>query len=135
MQCKPTYETVRIDEIIYEGSCEQAIDTDIVLPDYCPDIGKILKCVVEPHILSHSAYDGKLSVETCSIVRVIYADENGKGINSFENEIILSSDFNIKDISEQDFSELSVKLNYVNCRAVSQRKIDIHGAATFADDE
>lgn len=132
MECKPTYEAVKIDEIIYEGSCEQAIDTDLVLPDYCPDIGKILKCTVEPHILSHNVFDDKLCVETCSVIRIIYSDENGKGINSFENEITLSSDFNIKDISEQDFAELSVKLDYVNYRAVSQRKIDVHGALSVS---
>lgn len=132
MDFKPTYETVRIDEIIYEGSCEQAIDTDIVLPDYCSDIGKILKCSVEPHILSRNIVGDSLNVETQSVIRVIYADDSGKGIHCFENEVILSSALNIKDISDSDFAELSVKTDYVNCRAVSQRKLDIHGALSVS---
>ena len=32
-----------LQEVIYDGCQEQAVDLDISLPDYCPDIQKILK--------------------------------------------------------------------------------------------
>ena len=42
-------------ETILDTSAEQPIDLDFSLPDYCPDIQKILKCQILPH--HHGAND------------------------------------------------------------------------------
>ena len=42
MDFQVTQETVAINEILFEGSSEQPVDLDITLPDYCPDISRIL---------------------------------------------------------------------------------------------
>ena len=39
-------------ELIYDGCQEQSVDLDLTLPDYCPDIQRILKCQVYPRILA-----------------------------------------------------------------------------------
>ena len=39
-------QAVCVNELIYEGSVEQSVDSDLTLPDYCPDILRILKCTV-----------------------------------------------------------------------------------------
>ena len=36
-------QAVCVNELIYEGSVEQSVDSDLTLPDYCPDILRILK--------------------------------------------------------------------------------------------
>ena len=36
--------------ILFDGCQEQPLDLDISLPDYCPDIQRILKCQVMPCI-------------------------------------------------------------------------------------
>ena len=43
-----------LQEVIYDGCQEQAVDLDISLPDYCPDIQKILKCQVYPCITNRA---------------------------------------------------------------------------------
>lgn len=35
-------------EIVYEGSVEQPVDCDVTLPDYCPDIMRILRVPLLP---------------------------------------------------------------------------------------
>ena len=34
-------------EVLYDNFAEQGIDCDISLPDYCPDIMRILRCSVK----------------------------------------------------------------------------------------
>lgn len=41
-------EALAAGEVLYDGSQEQPVDLDISLPDYCPDIQRILKCQVYP---------------------------------------------------------------------------------------
>ena len=43
-------EALAAGEVLYDGSQEQPVDLDISLPDYCPDIQRILKCQVYPRI-------------------------------------------------------------------------------------
>ena len=37
-----TKKSVCVDEIIFDGQTEQGVELDYVLPDYCPDIFKVL---------------------------------------------------------------------------------------------
>lgn len=41
-------------ELLFDGCQEQSVDLDISLPDYCPDIQRILKCQVYPRILDRA---------------------------------------------------------------------------------
>ncbi len=43
MDINVTRQAVCINEVIFDQSAEQAIDTDFSLPDYCPDIVRLLK--------------------------------------------------------------------------------------------
>ena len=63
MECKATGESIFTKEVLFEGNCEQAVDVDFTLPDYCPDIGKLLKCRLEPMITSREVNFDSLSVE------------------------------------------------------------------------
>ena len=40
--------------VLFDGCQEQPLDLDVSLPDYCPDIQRILKCQVVPCISTHS---------------------------------------------------------------------------------
>ena len=47
-------QTVSVNETVYDGSVEQPLECDVLLPDYCPDIQKILRCEVTPSLLAAS---------------------------------------------------------------------------------
>ena len=44
MEQKCLKTSVYVNDVIFSGSCEQAIDVDFTLPDFCPDIERVLKC-------------------------------------------------------------------------------------------
>lgn len=43
---------------VLDTVAEQLADVDLTLPDYCPDIEKILKCTLTPKIQSRTFREG-----------------------------------------------------------------------------
>ena len=48
---------------IYSDTCEQPIDVDFTLPDYCRDISKIFKCKATARITSKSINGKNITVD------------------------------------------------------------------------
>ncbi len=107
---------------------EQLVDFDVTLPDYCPDIEKILKCTLIPKIYTRSISGGQLTVDGVAVVRILYCDSIRHHIRCFEQSKPFSATFNLKSTPEQYIILCDTKCEYVNCRALSPRKLVVHGA-------
>ena len=107
---------------------EVPIDADITLPDYCPDVGKILKCQVYSSVTSRNIAGDRLSIEGVSIIELLYSDLDKNTVRCFKTEIPFSQNFNIQFAVNPEVVTFNIKREYINCRAVSPRRIDVHGA-------
>ena len=72
MDLKLNREMLSMTRTILDASCEQAVEKDFLLPDYYPDIFRVLKCVITPTVQSHSINGGKLSFDMAVLIRVLY---------------------------------------------------------------
>ena len=115
-------------ETVFTDSAEQAIDVDFTLPDYCPDIQKILKCRAISRISSKAMNGRNITVDGTVTITVIYSDENCC-LNSYEYQFPFSKSFESDIDTDGACLSARTKCEYINCRAVTGRKIDIHGAA------
>ena len=111
---------------------EQLVDVDITLPDYCPDIEKILKCTLIPKVHTRVISGGQLTVDGISMVRILYCDSIRHNIRSFTQTVPFSANFSLKSTPEQYIVLCDTKCEYVNCRALSPRKLVIHGAFSLS---
>ncbi len=107
---------------------EQIVDFDISLPDYCPDIEKILKCTLIPKIHNKHISGGQLTVDGVACVRVLYCDSVRQNIRCYEQTVPFTSNFNLKSTPKSYVVLTNTKCEYINCRALSPRKLLIHGA-------
>ncbi len=130
MECKAAGETVFAREVLFEGNCEQAVDTELTLPDYCPDIGRLLKCRLVPMITSRQVNFDSLAVEGTARISVIYLDDRDKKIRCCDRDYPFKASVPYDGGTENVRLLAEARVDYVNCRAVSQRKLDIHGAFT-----
>lgn len=121
-------EVLSANEAVYDGCQEQPIDLDISLPDYCPDIQRILKCQVLPSISSRSVSGDRLEVEGTCTVRIYYLDAGGTNVHCYETESPYLAAATLKQPVEQPRIYTSTRVEYVNCRSTSPRRLDIHGA-------
>lgn len=104
---------------------EHAVDSELVLPDYCPDIARVLKCKGEPRLLSKQITDGVLTIEGAVAIRVLYVDEKGE-IACYQQNLPLYHEMQVGD--EVAFAQVVAKMDYCNCRVINARKVEIHGA-------
>lgn len=112
-------------------SSEQPVDLDFTLPDYCADVEKIFKCTVTPEIYAVASGGGQLTVEGASLVRVLYCSADRKTLRCAEQTLPFSSSFNLSSDLADFITSVKAKTEYVNCKAVSPRRLMIHGAVTL----
>ncbi len=115
-------------DTVFCESAEQPIDIDFTLPDYYADISKILKCRAVSRISSKTISGNRISVEGCVTVSVIYCGSDNC-ISSYEYQYPFSKNFDTEVNADGCMLSVKSKCEYINCRAVTGRKIDIHGAA------
>ena len=123
-------QSVGLFENICDSTAEQSIDADINLPDYCPEIQRILKCNVIPNISSVHNNSGRITADVNAVVRLIYVGDNGKTI-SFEQSYPIHKIMESDSITTDSAVNVKVNSDYVNCRAVNSRRVDIKAMLTF----
>lgn len=115
-------------DTVFSESAEQPIDIDFTLPDYYADISKILKCRAVSRISSKGINGSGISIEGGVTVTVIYCGSDSC-ISSYEYQYPFSKSFDTGINTDGCVLSVKTKCEYINCRAVTGRKIDIHGAA------
>ncbi|HIR48293.1 MAG TPA: DUF3794 domain-containing protein [Candidatus Caccousia avicola] len=115
-------------ELLYDGCQEQSVDLDISLPDYCPDIQKILKCQVYPRILDRTLAGDHIEISGTYTVKILYLDAVNGTIRCCENGSPFSCTIPMKKNIERGKIKAFARVEYINCRAASSRRLDVHGS-------
>jgi len=124
-------QAVGINELIFEGMAEQSVDSDLTLPDYCPDILRILKCTITPRVTGVQAAGDRVTVDGNALVRIIYCSE-GSRVRCYEQSYPFSKHIDVKNLADNACVSIRARTDYANCRAISQRRADIHGMITLS---
>ena len=128
MNFKVNREIISSDEVVYDGFQEQAVEFDCILPDYYPDIFKVLKCIVTPCIVSKNISDNKINYDLLVKANILYHSENSNALNCIEQKMVFSKSVDVGTELSGAEVKLIPTVDYVNCRAVNQRRLDIRGA-------
>ncbi len=130
MELNVKKEMLHVCELMFENTSEQAVDGDITLPDYCPDIKRILKCLVTPRLLSEQCVGDRVTIDANAFVQVIYVDDNNN-IFCYDKTFPFSKTVELGKQIDNPTAEVKMKTAYANSRAVSQRRIDIHASVAL----
>ena len=115
-----------VNETLCEKNAEQSIDMEMNLPDYCADISNILQCFAFVNITSGALTEEKIQIEGTVLLRVLYLSEGE--IYSYEQSEPFSKSMEYHACAVGAVLDLSTTQQYLNSRAASPRKIEIHGA-------
>ena len=121
-------QAVTVNEVVFDSVQEQPVDLDVTLPDYCPDIQKILKCQIYPCVTAKSILSDSLEVSGSVTLRLLYLDAGGSQIRCYENSSPFSMTVSLRRSVGNALAYTTTQVEYVNCRAASPRRLDIHGA-------
>lgn len=117
-------------EKVYEKKSEYPVDCEFTLPDYCPDIERILKCCIDAKLVNLSVLSDTAQAELNADIKILYISKDEK-LFGYEMPVNLSKSINIGEINGEAISESKVKTEYSNCRAVNSRKVDVHGSVSL----
>ena len=119
--------SVFVNDTLFNESTEQPIDVDFTLPDYCPDISKIFKCRAVSRISSKCMNGKNITVDGSVSITVLYCGADGQ-LCSYEYQYPFSKNLLMGEECAGGNLCVRSKCEYINCRAVTGRKVDIHGA-------
>lgn len=123
-------QTIGLMENVYESTAEQSLDADINLPDYCPEIQRILKCIVTANTTSVQNNSGRVTAEANAVVRLLYVGDNGKTA-AYEQSYPLQKIIESNKITPDSSVSVRINTDYANCRAVNPRRVDVRAMLTF----
>ncbi|MBQ8961803.1 MAG: DUF3794 domain-containing protein [Ruminococcus sp.] len=122
-------ETVPAAEVIFTGTQEQPVELDYILPDYCPDIFRLVRCEVTPVVTESAVIGDKLSYELRCTVRILYSGEDG-ALQSIEQVRSFTRSAELGRTVTDPEVELLPKPGHISFRAVNKRRLDLRGAVS-----
>lgn len=131
MELKLTHEPICINDIVFDGLMEQSIELDYLLPDYYPNIFKIMKCKLETKGVTYRISADKMVVDGIAYIKIIYVCEETNLIKSIVQKSPFSKTIDLKYAPERPIVTLNAKADYVNCRVVNSRRLDIRGVVSI----
>ena len=114
------------EETLLDAAAENPFDLDVHLPEYYPDILRVLKCTVRANILSVSAGAERVTAEGSGVMRILYATEE-KQVIAFEQTFPISRSVPFHGSDPNAAVTAFARTDYVNCRATGQRRVGVHG--------
>lgn len=130
MDFKINRETVSAAECVYEGMQEQGIELDYILPDYYPDIFKLVRCEVCPIIIDYAVSGDKLSYELRCDIKILYCSETGSVLQCVSQRQSFTKAVDLGRFCENPAVKLIPKTDHMNYRAVNRRRLDLRGAVS-----
>lgn len=130
MSVELTSRSIGLQEIYFDNFAEQSVESDITLPDYCPDIMRIIRCTISPCISNSKLIGDRATADGNAKIRVLYADEKNN-VFCYDQDYPFSKYAELNSAFDGAFLSCNVKTEYVNCRAVSKRRVDVRGAISI----
>ena len=107
---------------------ELPIETEILISDYLPQVGKILQCSTQMVVLQTRLQPGRLTLEGYLRCAVYYQGEGNAGLCQTEQKLPFARTL---DLPAEDCSAWSAAIGgeqaYLNCRAVHPRRLEVRG--------
>lgn len=125
-------ETVCVTETVLDCVEELTLERDFVLPDYYPDVFRVLRCSVEPRLTSQSVSGDRLTFEVMAIVKVLYLTEGSRRINCIEQDVELSRTLSLDGSCPDPEVIIDLSCRGVTCRAKGSRRMDVRGTVCAA---
>lgn len=123
-------EEYKVLKINKDNSADECVEGEFSLPEYMPEILRIIKTTAEPKIFSCKLIDGRITVDGVCELRLVYTGEDGciyccSQQKQFTRHCENDSLQNCVDV------EVEPVVNYVNCRATGTKKAEVKAGVTF----
>ena len=117
-------ENYKILQTVKDNSIEECIEADFSLPEYMPEILRIIKSTAQPKVNSCKVVGERVTVDGECELRMIYSAEDG-GIYSFTQTKPFTRHCENNIFNDATDINCDVSVTYVNCRATNTKRAEI----------
>ena len=118
------HEDYKFLKTITDNSVEESVESELTLPEYMPEILRIIKSTAEPKINSCRLVGERVTVDGLCDLRMIYTAEDGC-IYSFSQSRPFTRHCENALFSDAVDVNAKVNVSYVNCRATGTKRAEI----------
>ncbi len=127
MNVKILKQEMSVNNEFFNQSAEQSIELDITVPEYYPEIDRVLKCRATPRVVTAGVNGQILSVDGNVNILLLYITPKNE-LCSFEYIMPFSRTFEFEGDTSGCIPICSVREEYINCRPLDSRSVELHGA-------
>jgi len=120
-------DNIKITETIFDGFFEKGVECDFIVPDYYPDILKIIFVEAVHRIKGKIIGNDKLTIKGDLEFRVVYYADGDGQIKVLNLPCEFEHSFDVKGINSNSMVKLKVKVENSSCRVLNPRKISVKG--------
>ncbi|MBQ8622997.1 MAG: DUF3794 domain-containing protein [Oscillospiraceae bacterium] len=126
MDYKLIRESFCVKETLLDASYNQAVELDCILPDYYPEIFKILNLRIKPSVVKHSVNQTKLNYELLVQIKMIYLSEDGT-VSELSQDLTYNKSVDLPYSVKSPCISISPYSESESVRVVNKRRVDIRG--------
>lgn len=120
-------------ELLCDASAEQPVEGEFTLPEYGPEVFRIVRTLAEPEVVQKIVAGARATVEGYLKLTIIYLSQDGGRLSSAVQRLPFSRQFELaRAANGASEAFASVTVAYLNCRAVNERRIDARGALNIS---
>ena len=117
-------------KILSDNTIEESVEAELALPEYMPEILRIIKSTAEIKVNSCNVVGDRITIDGVCELRMIYTAEDG-GIYSFSQTRPFVRYCENPDFENAADVDARVTVSYVNCRATSTKRAEIKAGLTI----
>ncbi len=132
MEINSVTDTLSISELLCDAAVEQPVEGEFNIPDYQPEIFKIVKTKAEPVIVQKIAAGSRATVDGYVRLTVLYQSDEDRRVCSITQKLPFSRQLELAAaVGEASAIFCRASMGFLNCRAVNSRKIDARGTVNL----
>ena len=112
MEWKINRERIPVTERILDETQEQGVELDYVLPDYDPEIFRIIRCEMQPAILEYQLQETRLSYELQVDLRILYCGSDSHRLQCVTQTMHYTKTLDLPEKPENPAVLLQAKADY-----------------------
>ena len=132
MDLKINRDMLPVTEILLDEVQEQSVELDYVLPDYDPDIFRIIGCEIQPTIVNSTTGTDRITYELRADIRVLYCGSESTLLQCVAQQMTFTRNVELPRPAEDLQVQIRPRTTYANCRAVSPRRLEVRGAVSVS---
>lgn len=109
---------------VYGGIKHTEISEEFILPDYLPDVKKIIRADAYPKIEGKYVSQGKIEYDGEAVIRLLFIDEKNQ-LHSVSFDSSFSDSLEIESVSSECIANLLPSPESLSCRTVNPRRISV----------